>query len=137
MTQTPSSVIRQDVESFEALISICSGAAKSQVQSYPGGLVIKFEGEDGQVIATFVGISSVCYFHELLCDKDNYPYPKASNFVGGLYECLGSSYLERLHQDMFVSGQTFKDDRHFVYWDDHFCWQITCRSVRLEKTDKV
>jgi hypothetical protein len=132
---TAHSVIRQDEETFETLTPICLGYARFQRSTSPGGLIFEFAEERNLFVATFVEISSVTYFHELLCDSVNYPYAKNVGFVSGLYECHGSSYLRRLQQDMYVSGQTFERHKHFVYWDDAFCWQITCGSVRLEKTE--
>lgn len=133
--KTAHSVIRQDEETFEALIPVCLGYARFQRSTSPGDLIFEFSEESKAIVATFVEISSVAYFHELLCDNVNYPYPKSVGFVSGLYECRGSSYLRRLQQDMYVSGQTFERHKHFVYWDDAFCWQITCGSVRLQEVN--
>ena len=98
--QTRHSIIRQDEEPIDSLEAVLLGKALLQRANSPGCISLEFKRENGISLATFIRISSVTYFHELLCSKSNYPYPEKVNFVSGLYECQGSSYLHRLQQDV-------------------------------------
>jgi hypothetical protein len=122
-------ILKQSVETFERLILIRSGKATQAASTIPGLLRLQFDDDQGKDIYEFQWISSVMYCDELLCTAKNFPYFSAAGGKHGLYECVGSSYLDRIRKDKFSSGQTFASHRHFVFWDANFNWNITSESV--------
>ena len=114
-------------ETFESLTLIKRGRAGQLESRHAGSL--RFEFEDGAVII-MMQISSVHYFLEFFADSNNYPYPKSVSFERGLYECIGSSYLKLLQEDQYASP-ALKRDRHFIYWDDSFMWNILCQNYTI------
>jgi hypothetical protein len=123
---TGHSIIRQDVEQFDSLVPVRLGNASQGATQIAGVVNFVFEDSFGHDSFVFEWISSVMYCDELLSTKSNFPYFRAAEGAPGLYECLGSSYLKRIANDNFSSGQTFFSHRHFVYWDATFNWNITC-----------
>jgi hypothetical protein len=128
---TDSTVIMQSSESYEEMRLVRIGAASLAASRPPGLQKFIFDDAQGRDEVTFEWISSVLYCDELLSNRRNFPYYHAQNGLGGLYECIGSTYLERLHADLNVSAGSFKKHRHFVYWDEGFNWHITCESYSL------
>jgi hypothetical protein len=129
------SVIRQDEEFFLDLVSIRIGAASLMASKPPGSLCFVFDDEKGKDRIELNWISSVVYLDEILCSQKNYPYFKFARGLGGLYECLGSSYVQRLQDETYLSGQTFSKHRHFVYWDSSFNWNITASSFTINGSE--
>ena len=122
-------VVQQATECFDTLLCIEVGTAR-QLSSFPPGMLnFEFDCDGGFNRYTFDWISSVLYVDELLCDQLNFPYAYTGEHRPGLYECIGSSYLKRIQNDRVVSGRTFSDHHHFIYWDEEFSWHITCKGI--------
>lgn len=121
-------------ESVEELRLIVSGQA-TEANRGPVGLSRFFFGNNSpKLVATFDWISSASYFDELFTTRKNYPYQFMVYEEFGLFECIGSSYLNRIREDL-PSGGTFAGHRHFVYFDNEFCWHITAKSVTVSEMD--
>lgn len=123
------SVIKQSVETFERLTPIRLGKATQGASAIPGLISLQFDDDQGQDAYEFEWISSVLYCDELLSTTKNFPYFSSVGGAHGLYECIGSSYLNRIRNDDFSSGRTFAKHRHFVFWDSNFNWNITSECV--------
>ena len=129
------SIIRQDIETFLDLVSIRIGAASLVASKPPGSLSFLFEDEKGLDRIQFNWISSVLYMDEMLCSDQNFPYFKFVRGLGGLYECIDSSYAKRLQNEIYLTGGTFEKHRHFVYWDTNFNWCVTAGSISINGLD--
>lgn len=116
-------------EKVEKIRPIRIGKASQESSKVPGLLKFVFDDEAGRDTIEFVWISSVIYCDELFCDSDNYPYPSLADMGPGIYECSGSSYLNRIVRDEMTTGLMFKGHRHFVFWDSSFNWNITCETL--------
>lgn len=125
-------VIKQDAETFESLELVKAGSAVQLASDPPGLLKFAFKEGQSKSVCSFDWVSSVLYVDELLCNKFSFPYAFTGREIAGLYEVLGSSYLDRIRNDLLVSGGTFKSHRHFIYWDVEFSWHITCKDLSWE-----
>jgi hypothetical protein len=108
-------------ETFEALKLIQEGEAVQGLPRFPGDICLQSPEKSFR----FADVSSVFFFDEVFMHKSCYPYMYSVYEEDGLFECIGSSYLERLQEDMVFSGKAFTAHRHFVYFDRHFLWHIT------------
>lgn len=126
-------VIKQDAETFDSLKLVRAGSAVQLASDPPGLLKFAFKEGHSKSICSFNWVSSVLYVDELLCNRFSFPYAFTRKEVAGLYEVIGSSYIERIRKDLAVSGGTFSNHRHYIYWDVEFSWHITCKDVSLEE----
>lgn len=120
-------------ESVERMTLIAEGNATEGNTGQVGLLHFVFPREDGDIHVKFVYVSSVLYFDELFADKSSYPYEFHTYEKNGLYECIGSSYLDRITTDLHITGGMFQKNRHFVYFNDDFYWHITAEGIEVTK----
>ncbi|MFZ5965468.1 hypothetical protein ACOXXX_21220 [Thalassococcus sp. BH17M4-6] len=128
------SILRQDEERAERLVLIAEGEATPLLPRFPGDLRWSFDALDPSLEVQFDNVSSVMFFDEMFTTSENFPYLKACDHKIGLFECIGSTYLDRL-RDNPMTGRTFRNHRHFLYWDKHFDWHITCEEIQITQSN--
>jgi hypothetical protein len=120
-----------DQETVESVHLIVAGTGQMRKPRFGGDIVFDFHTTDGLVTIEFIFIASVMYFHEVFARKETYPYIDYLKEYG-LFECLGSSYLERFISD---EGALFTNHRHFGHIDDsEYFWNIIAKDIKVTRS---
>lgn len=133
MNRTDEHPIRLDVETFLNLEPIVVGENTKANVALSGEMGIAFEFDSEVVICSFNRVSSAVMFHELYSTEEHYPYLRAMEDGLGLYECVGSSYLERVAGDKWFSGGSFMHHKHYIYADNFYFWHIVAEDLNIER----
>ena len=113
-------------ETVERMELLVEGVTKQGVLVSAGLATLQIENNLNKFLVEFDWVSTALYFDELFESNATYPgFVRRREDVFGIYECFGSSYLERVQKDQYFSGETFRKHRHFFYYNRQFCWHIT------------
>jgi hypothetical protein len=123
------SCVRQDHEAYDSLEVIFKHQGVQLKPRFPGDIGFQFKEGDKNKILRFDSVSSTMYCDEILWSYENYPYIYDLDFKTGLYEVLGSSYLQRIQS--VALGAAVRDHHHYIYFDREFNWHITARGLEI------
>ncbi len=126
-------IIRIDKETVGELVMLVEGEARDSIDQETNCPTLTFENVGAITTVIFLQPTLYMYIHELLVDKDEYPY--RWHVKQGLYESMDSNFLKRI-QNNWQSSNYFENDRHFIYWDHQYLTHIVAPRIDLTREDK-
>lgn len=121
------SIIRQDHEKYSSLQVIACG----DYSPTGGRPLIGDPWLFPKAKVLFGEISTAMCFNEIFATESNFPYAFDVKHKPGLYVVLESSYMDRIANDMVVTGGLFESHKHYVFWSADICWNITASAAHV------
>lgn len=126
--------IRVGPEQYGEIKLIAEGSMVELIDEKTGCQVYLFVLDGYITRLTIINASLILSAHELFFERKALPNFPATNEPAGFYECMDSSFLCRIQQELNETGQMFGQHRHFICYDGLFFTHVVADGIQLERS---